>query len=392
MFKLSTRPIALSVATLVAAALLIPTETAFSQANPRKAPAADVQKSGTVLELQEGAPERYIVQRGDTLWSIANQFLKEPWRWPEFWRFNSDQINNPHVIYPGQVLVLDRLNRRVALDDRVKPRIRVEDGANAGIPMIPPNVIEPWLTRPLVIQPGGLDAAPQIVASEEGRYNLGPGGRAYVKGIPRDNQERAWTIYRQGRPLIDPETKEVLGIEAVYVGQARYVRAGDPSTITIASAQIEVTPGDRLLPAEKVRLVQYQPRSPERDVRARIISIYGGRGEQSSLGSQLDANRLDVADYDSRREAGPLQVVSINKGSRDGLDVGHVLALHRADLVKFDRSTGQHYMGRPRPADVQLPEERYGLVMVFRSFDRISYGLIMQATRTASPGDVALKP
>ena len=358
---------------------------------------AQTQKSGNVLELQADAPDRYTVQRGDTLWGISNKFLTEPWRWPEFWRFNNDQIRNPHLIYPGQVLVLDRFNTRIAIDDRTKPRIRAEGGADSGIPAIPANVIEPFLSRPLVIQPGALDNAPRIVASEEGRYNLGAGGRAYVNGIAPENKERSWQIYRPGRPLVDPETKEVLGIETIYVGNARLIRAAEPAnerpaTVIIESSLMEVTPGDRLIPAEPPKLVQYMPRAPQKEIPSRVINIYGSRGEESSLGSNLDENRIDVADYDSRREAGPLQIISLNRGTNDGVEVGHVLALHRATVIKDDRSIGQYYMGKPRPADVHLPEERYGLVFVFRTFERVSYGLIVQAQRTVVPGDVARRP
>ena len=360
--------------------------------------AADVLKDGTVLELQAGAPDRYVVQRGDTLWGISNKFLKEPWRWPEFWRFNSQDIRNPHLIYPGQVLALDRFGTRMSFaDDRSQPRIRSERGAGDAIPSIPANAIEPWLTRPLVIEPESLEAAPRIVAAEEGRYQLGPGGKAYAQNMPAGTKERDWQIYRKGRPLIDPDTKEVLGIEAVYVGIARLVRHGDPakrepSTIIIQRAQIEVSPGDRLIPAEQARLLQYMPRAPQNDMRSRIISIYGGRGEQSDLGSGLDDNRNDVANYDSRREAGPLQVVSLNRGSRDGVEIGHVLSLHRSTLIDDDRSMGKYYMGKPRAEAIQLPEERYGLVFVFRTFERVAYGLIVQAQRPVVPGDLARKP
>ena len=354
---------------------------------------AQTTKSGTVLELQEDAPDRYVVQRGDTLWGIAIKFLKEPWRWPEFWRFNNDQIRNPHEIVPGQVLVLDRNLRRVATDDRTGPRARSEPALKDGISSIPANVIEPWLTRPLIIEEGGLDNAPRIVAAEEGRYNLGAGSRAYVKGIPADSKERLWQIYRPGRPLVDPDTKKSLGIEAVFVGTARLTRTGNPSTIQIATSEIEVTPGDRLVPAGEAKLVNYVPRAPKGDVRARLISIYGGRGDAATLGSDFTISRSDnVADYDARREAGPRQIVSINKGTRDGMEVGHVLALYRNTTLNFDRSVGNYYMGGPKTEAIELPEERYGLIFVFRSFDRVSYGLIVQAQRTAVPGDVARTP
>jgi hypothetical protein len=366
---------------------------------PTDRTAGEIERRGTVLELQESAPDRYTVQRGDTLWGIAIRFLKEPWRWPEFWRFNNEQIRNPHLIFPGQVLVLDRFGRRLTTDDRVQPRVRVERGPGDAIPSIPANVIEPWLTRPLVIEPGALDNAPRIVATEEGRYNLGPGGRAYVRGIPADNKERAWQIYRQGRPLVDPETKETLGIEAVYVGSARLMRAGDaaknePATFIVDRAQIEVTQGDRLVPAEPARLIQYVPRAPERDMSGRVIAIYGGRGDDGSmfLGRQPGENRKDSDAYEARREAGPLQIVSLNRGTKDGIEIGHVLSLHRSTYLPNDRSIGAYLMGSPRPEPVQLPEERYGLVFVFRTFERVSYALIVQGQRTVVPGDVARRP
>lgn len=380
MFKKSS--IALAVSFLVAVASSVGAQQAAT-------------KSSTIIELQENAPDRYIVKRGDTLWGISTQFLKEPWRWPEFWRFNNEQIRNPHLIYPGQVLVLDRFSQRLALDDRVKPRVRTEPGANDAIPSIPANVIEPWLTRPLVIERDGLEKAPRIVAAEEGRYNLGAGGRAYVLGLPEATTEKLWQIYRPGRPLIDPDTKETLGIEAIFVGNARLIRMGrgeEPATIQIAASQIEVTPGDRLVSVNRSGLVSYAPHAPSADVQARIISIYGGRGDSSVLGDFNTTRSDNVADYDSRREAGPLQIVSINRGARDGLEVGHILAMHRSLVIKSQRSVGKYYMGGPKTADIQLPEERYGLVFVFRTFDRVAYGLIVQAQRTAVPGDVARTP
>ncbi len=371
----------------IAAALVLSTTFPVSsqqQSEPRSA----------AIELRETAPDRYVVQRGDTLWSIASKFLKEPWRWPEFWRFNHEQIRNPHAIYPGQALVLDRAGMRLAAspDGRMTPRVRNEPLPSDAIPSIPSAVIEPWLSRPLIVEPGQLDSAPQIVANEEGRYHLGAGGRAYVTGLPADTKEQQWQIYRAGRPLFDPDTKVVLAYEAVFVGSAKLVKNGNPATLQIQAAQIEVAVGDRLIPEERARLVNYMPQAPKTDVQARVLSIYGGRGDSNYLGAAYGDNRVDVADYDSRREAGPLQIVSINKGTRDGIDIGHVLALHRGANLKFDRSVGRYYMGGVKPADVQLPEERFGLVFVFRTFDKVSYGLIVQAERTVSPGDHARTP
>lgn len=379
MFKKSSIAIA-------AALVLCTTFPVSSQQRPEPKSAA--------IELQENAPDRYVVQRGDTLWGIASKFLKEPWRWPEFWRFNHEQIRNPHAIYPGQTLVLDRAGMRLAAsaDGRMGPRVRNEPLPTDAIPSIPASVIEPWLSRPLIIEPGQLDSAPVIVANDEGRYHLGAGGRAYVTGLPANTTEQQWQVYRAGRPLFDPDTKTLIAHEAVYVGSAKLVKTGNPATMQIQSAQIEVAVGDRLIPEERARLINYMPQAPKSDMQARVVSIYGGRGDSNYLGAAYGDNRIDVADYDSRREAGPLQIVSINRGSRDGLDIGHVLALHRGANIAFDRSVGSFYMGGAKPADVRLPEERYGLVFVFRTFDKISYGLIVHAERTVSPGDHARTP
>lgn len=341
---------------------------------------------------------------------IASKYLNEPWRWPELWRFNEQQVRNPHEIRPGQTLTLDRT--RALLTTRplpegvvpthvnnrgetvLSPRVRVETQALVtAIPSIPANVIEPWLSRPLVIDAGHLDKAARVIASEEGRYNIGAGGKAYVTGLPPPGQEVGWHVYRTGRPLIDPENNKTLRFEAVFVGAASLEKRGNPSTIRIRATKIEVSPGDRLIPEEAVQAsTSYIPRAASSNVKARIISIYGGRGDSSIFGGAVSESRVDVANYDSRREAGPLQIVSINRGTADGVEIGHVLALHRTSELTFDRSVGKYYMGELRQGPIQLPEERYGLIFVFRTFERVSYALIMQVERPTMPGDVARAP
>ncbi len=359
-------------------------------------------------ELKPDAPESYVVQYGDTLWGIASRYLKEPWRWPELWRFNEQQVRNPHELRPGQTLTLDRARAQLSTRDQAEgtvplrvntrgetvlsPRVRVEEQTMAAVASIPANVIEPWLSRPLVIEAGQLASAPRIFASEEGRYNLGTGGKAYVEGLPPGGDDVGWHIYRTGRPMIDPETKQTLGFEAVFVGAAHVLKRGDPSTIRIRSASIEVSPGDRLILEEHSRALNYAPRPAGPNVKARIISIYGGRGDSSVLDSASSEKRIDVANYDTRREAGPLQIVSVNRGKNDGLEPGHILALHRSTDITYDRSIGNYYLGEPRQPGISLPEERYGLIFVFRTFERVSYGLVVQAERPAMPGDVARAP
>jgi hypothetical protein len=336
------------------------------QASPRGAARA---QDG--LALQESAPDRYIVEKGDTLWSIAGRFLKDPWKWPQIWRLNEDQVRNPHRIYPGNVIVLDRTKNppQLALlpEDTIKlsPRI-YEEPVLSAIPAIPPNQIEQFLTQPLVIEQGGLEKAPRVVATEESRFNIGPGGLAYVSGLA-DSKQLAWQIFRPGRSLVDPDTGRSLGIEAVFLGTGRIVRTGDPATLQVTSARQEIGNGDRLIAVNEPALVQYVPRAPSGLVQARIISLY---------------DRLPTS------EGGRTSVVSLNKGRRDGLENGHVLAIFRSGSTV---STGPRKGREPAPS-VKLPDERYGLVFVFRTFDAVSYALVMDSSRPVEPGDRVQTP
>lgn len=358
------------------------------------------------VALSPTAPDSYVVQKGDTLWGISGKFLRDPWRWPEVWQMNKAQIRDPHWIYPGDVIVLDRATGRLSLQRngrpangnvRLSPQVRGERTEPA-ISSIPQSAIEPWLDRPLVIEKGGLDDAPKIVATQEGRYNLGAGARAYVAGLEDMPVDQMLQIYRQGGPLLDPQTRAVLGYEAVYLGTARVVKPGDPTTVQIVSSVQEVGPGDRLLPIGKPGIVNYVPRAPSADIDARVIAIYGDRGDDRGLLAQYSPalavrrSANDLYGYDMRREGGPMSVVSINRGARDGVEVGDVLALARDATVKFDRSVGPWYLGTDAPPAVQLPEERYGLLFVFRVFDNVAYGLVVRADRPLMPGDVAMKP
>lgn len=325
--------------------------------------------------LQDNAPDRYIVVRGDTLWSIAAKFFKDPWRWPEMWRLNREEIKNPHLIYPGDVIVLDRSGSnpelRIDMGETVKlePRVRVEDSSRQPIPSIPPRVIEPFLSRPLVIEPDGLDKAPRIIAAQADRVYLGSGDVAYVSGIKDANVESLWQIYRPGKPLIDPETKTTLGYEAVFLGDGRVTRTGDPATIQIFAAQQEIGTGDRLVAAGPLVLKSYVPHAPDRSVRGRIIGTGG-----------------------SLRETGPQNVVTLNKGKNDGLEPGHVLALLRLGRTVSKTTRSTKWFRADQVEATKLPDERYGLVFVFRTFDRVSYALVMSASRPVLLDDVVTTP
>lgn len=332
-------------------------------------------------ELAPDAPQRHVVVRGDTLWSIAERFLKEPWRWPELWRLNREQIANPHLIHPGDVVYLDessgaprlRLGRQVTATgvdapgaavaeaervERAVPRIRVE-AERQPIPTIDPRVIEPFLNRPLIVDEGGLARHPRVVATQDGRVHLGRGDLAYVRGV-NDESVRDWHVYRSARPLLDPQTRKPIAWEARYVGDVRLERAGDPGTFRVLRAVEEIGVGDRLMPAERTETPRYAPRPPQAAVSARVVSVYRGL-----------------------RQAGRDGVVAISAGSADGLEPGHVLTIGERQRVVRDREAGEQ---------IELPGQTIGHLLVFRIFDHISYGLIMRSSRDVSVGDLVGKP
>jgi hypothetical protein len=339
------------------------------------------------LQVKDTAPDRYVVQKGDTLWSIATKFLSDQWRWPEIWRMNQAQIRNPHQISPGDVLVLDRSVSPPQLrlgdageksgggggggadDDSVKllPRVYTNPLAANAIPSIPPRSIEPFLTQPLLIEEGGLDRAPRIIATEENRVNLGTGNVAYVSGFGKATNP-VWQVYRAGAPLVDPDSDQTLGYEAVFLGTARVTRSGEPATVQIVNSKKEISAGDRLIPAPPPVIPQYVPHAPASKVAGRIIALY-------------DATYSASGGRDS--------IISINRGSRHGLEAGNVLAIYR-NVVIYDQA--DYLKSRDRSPAIQLPPERYGLVFIFRTFNSVSYGLVMESSRPVQGGDIVQNP
>ena len=329
---------------------------------------ASAQSPSTPLAMKPDAPERYVVVPGDTLWSIAQRYTDSPWRWSELWNLNKDEIKNPHRIYPGNVIVLDRSRGRLALADntvKLSPRVRAESTAHTAIPSIPSSVIEPFLTRPLVIEPDGLDNAPTIVATEDARVILQSGNRGFVRGMG-NSKETTWFVYRRGVPLVDPDTKTTLGYEAIYLGTALVVRAGDPSIIQLTTVTQEVVVGDKLVAAGKPEVPTYAPRAPTGQIRGRIVS----------LGTQLP-------------ESGNQTVIAINRGKSQGIETGHVLALYRPGATVTE---GRVRLIGPPPTALVLPDERYGTAFVFRVFDRVSYALVMQISKPVNNLDLVQNP
>lgn len=325
---------------------------------------APVQQQGNVLQIRPDAPERYTVVRGDTLWHISGRYLTTPWRWPELWRMNQEQIRNPHLIYPGDVLVLDRASGTLSVErlaeDRLQPKV-YEESLRQAIPSIPMSEIEPFLSQPLVANPGDLDGAPRIVGVQNGRVILGTGDDAFATGLRETH--RAWQVYRTGKPLIDPDNGAALGHEAIYLGDAELRKPGEPALVTIRNAKFEIGRGDRLVRQERVLLTNFVPHRPADGFRARVLSVYG-KGTM----------------------AGQYQIITLNRGRSDGMEPGHVLALLRPGKTVTLRDDT---MARE---DVVLPEDRYGLAMVFRTFDRVSYALIMHTDSPTVVGDLLRTP
>ena len=324
----------------------------------------------TPLAMKPDAPERYIVVRGDTLWSIAQRYTDSPWRWSELWQLNKDELKNPHRLYPGDVIVLDRSRARLALATdtvRLSPKMRAESTALVSIPTIPTSIIDPFLARPLVIEADGLDNAPTIVAAEDSRVLLAPGHRAFVRGMG-DSKAATWYVYRRGGALVDPESRVTLGYEAVYLGVARIIRAGEPAVIELASVAQEIGVGDRLLPAGKPDLPTYAPRAPMSKVQGRIISLYGRHSRMGEYGNHT--------------------VVAVSVGKSQGIEVGHVLALYRPGATVAEARGSKGLSAGP----LTLPNERYGVALVFRVFDRVSYALVMDVSKPVFAQDLVQNP
>lgn len=334
------------------------------------------------LEIARDAPERYIVVKGDTLWDISGRFLQKPWRWPEIWQLNRDAIKDPHWIYPGDVVWLDRsgdtprlrLGRKVGggssadaaggaglPSERLQPRVRAQALEREAIPTISSTDIEAFLNRPLIVDEAGLKSHPRIVGTQEGRVSLSRGELAYVRGIG-DAATADWHIYRSARPLLDPDTRKPIAWEAMFVGSAKLERAGDPATLRIVASNEEIGVGDRLMPAERALPINYAPRPPEAQVGGRIVSVYRGV-------SQVGRN----------------SVVALNVGKTAGLEVGNVLAIQHRGRTVTDREV-------TRPEQVRLPDESVGHLLVFRVFDKIAYGLVMDASQPIAVGDAVSNP
>lgn len=339
------------------------------------------------IQLKDNHPHRHVVVKGDTLWGISGKFLQNPWLWPKVWRMNRSEIKNPHLIYPGDVVVLDTSGKYPQLKllretVTLEPTARIEELEKEAITTITPSVITPFLNQPLLIENDQLESAPRIIAGPDNRVVLSPGARVYINDV-QESAGPNWNIYRAGADFIDPDTKEVLGTEAVHLGDLRVAQFGKPASADIVSAKEEIFVKDRLIAAVDEFQNSFVPHAPEIQINGRIIRISGG-----------------VAG--SVAEAGPHSVVAINLGEKDGLEVGHVLAISRYGRIiqdpEYKKPEGEAVTEATdsviqlEPGQVKLPDERIGIMMVFRTFDRVSYGLIMNTSRSVFTLDAVHTP
>ncbi len=328
-------------------------------------PAADVR-------IRADAPGRYIVKKGDTLWDIAGRFLADPWYWPEIWHANPG-IKNPHLIYPGDVISLYYVNGQPRLGvnysgpsgvGKLEPRIRSTrlNEENAGIPV---SALRPFLIRPRIIAEEQLKTAPHILDSTEHRLIYGAGDRVYVRNLDDARIGQRYSVFKPGNVIRDPVTREPLGYEAVYAGEAVVEAVGKPATVRLRNTVREILRGDRLLPLDAGATgMHFWPHAPAAGVEGRVVAV-----------------------FDALHRAAQYQPVAINLGKRNGVEPGHVFAIDQQGRVVTDR-----YHRKGQSASVELPTEKTGVAMVFRTFDKISYALIMKSVRPVRVGDLVRRP
>jgi len=341
--------------------------------------------TGSNIPLTTDAPDEYVVKSGDTLWDISKVFLRDPWYWPEIWYVNP-QVQNPHLIYPGDVLKLVYIDGqpRVTLAERggavesgggkrLSPQVRREPLSQA-ITAIPYDVIASFMGRPTLLDDDQVKSAPYIVAMRDGHVVGAVGNEVYGKGIGSAAADSRYSVIHVSEKLYDPETRNLLGYAGIYVGSGPVATTGDPAKVILTESTREALQGDKLFPESVDVNVDFVPHAPASDVKARIIAV---------------RNHTVMGQY---------QVIALNRGQEAGLEPGHVLAISQlGGVVRDTYSKGgmratTSTTSRGRGKSVQLPDERIGLAMVFKAFDRMSYALVMETSHEIRQGDLASNP
>ena len=330
------------------AALVLGSLTAFSQDSAR---------------LAEDAPDEYVVQVGDTLWDIAATFLKDPWYWPEIWYVNP-QVENPHLIYPGDVLALiyvdgvQRVTNQVGSSFRLSPQARATPLTEA-ITSVSYESVSAFLSRGVVIEKSEVGSLPYLVATKGDHLIAAAGNTVYVRGTGAQPGER-FNIVHIGDKLIDPENNRFIGYQGIEIGEGTIRRSGDPATMALTSSKREAIQGDRLIPTSVEIPLNFFPKAPSSNIDGQIIDVVGGV-----------------------TQIGQYQVIIINRGSNDGLSVGDVLSVWQRGPTVHDRVEG---------GSVRLPDEQAGIAMIFKVYDQIGYGLVMEATQALHTKDFVRNP
>jgi len=353
---------------------------------PVSSTAQDSQRTiatGSNIPLTADAPNEYTVKTGDTLWDISKVFLRDPWYWPEIWYVNP-QVENPHLIYPGDVLKLVYIDGqpRVTVGDRggptesgggkrLSPQVRREPLSQA-ITAIPYDVIAGFMGRPTLLDGDQVKKAPYVVALRDGHVIGATGNEIYAKGIGSAAADSRYSVIHVEEKLYDPETRDLLGYSGLYVGSGPVATTGDPAKLLLTDSAREALQGDKLFPESVDVNVDFVPHAPASDINARVIAV-------------RDHTRM-----------GTFQVIALNRGQRAGLEPGHVLAISQAGSVVRDSYSKGGMSAttstRGHGKAVQLPDERIGLAMVFKAFDRMSYALVMETSHEIRQGDLARNP
>jgi len=327
--------------------------------------------SGPVIErvsepvpLADNHPNEYVVQVGDTLWDIAATFLRDPWFWPEIWHINT-QIENPHLIYPGDVLGLvyidgmPKVTNIRASTYRMSPQARVTPITQA-VTSIPYESVSAFLASGAVLEKRQADNLPYLLKTRGDHLMASAGNVVYVRGLDDAAVGSRYNVVEVGGKLIDPDDNKLIGYRGRFVGEGTLRRNGDPATIALTDSSEEAIPGDKLMPESIDIPLNFYPRSPSSPIDGRIISVHGGV-----------------------TQIGQYQVVVLNRGTRDGLSTGDVLTVYQ---------TGQTVKDRIGGGKVRLPDEEAGTLMVFKVYDRISLGLVMEATQALHIHDTVRNP